>query len=145
MWFSFPPGCEAISIEQQQFNIEMLGDNNIGYFRAPDHFATKILALNGFAVANPPEGAPEDLPRTDPLRDGAIAELTGTTEAQKREIHDLREDLGAMNAKIIALTTEKVDLLTKLEIAEDEIAALKEKIDDAGIDPEVIVPLRKAK
>jgi len=145
MWFSFPPGYEAISVEQQQFNVEITDTAGVGYFRAPDHFATKILALQGFAVATPPEGAPEDLPRMDPLRDGAIAELTGTTEAQKREIHDLREDLGAMNAKIIALQTEKVDLLAKLETAEAEIEALKEKIDDAGIDPEVIVPLRKAK
>jgi chromosome segregation ATPase len=83
--------------------------------------------LEGFEAVPPPEGAPEDLPPVDPLRDGAIAELTGLNENLRLEIESARSDLAVAIAKINALmggTAEleaKVkELETKLEAKEDE-------------------------
>ena len=130
MWFSFPPGCGAISVERQEFVAEWTDDNGKGYFRAPDHFAPRILAIQGFSVVETPDGAPADLPKADPLRDSAIAELTGTAQAQRDEIQNLRSDLQAATARVAALSNEKTDLVTKLAVAEAKIHELEEEIED---------------
>ena len=132
MWFSMPEGCGGISVERQEFGVDFRDENGVGYFRAPDHFATKILAIKGFAlVENPPVGAPEDLPKADPLRDGAIAELTKTVEAQKTEIQNLRTDMTAANSRVIALTNENTDLKGKVQVLQGTITGLEEQLEDA--------------
>ena len=144
MWFKFPEGATSISVEQQSFSTEATGPNGEAYFRAPDHFATRILAIPGFAKAAQPEGAPEDLPQADPLRDGAIAELTDTVEAQKHEIQDLRSDLNAATGKLVALNNDKVELQRKLDEALGKIEDLQEQLED-GLPQAPVVPIGKAK
>lgn len=136
MWFKFPKDCGGISVEQQSFGVEAVDEDGGNYFRAPDHFAPRILAIAGFSLANPPAGAPEDLPKADPLRDGAIAELTASTESLKNELKDLRSDLVAANAKIIALVSERDALVARVEKLTEENEDLQEKLEDA--DPGVI-------
>ena len=130
MWFSMPMGCSSISIERQQFVPEIVDEDGLPYFRAPEHFAPRILMLSGFAIAEPPEGAPEDLPRSDPLRDGAIAQLTTQAEADKREIQDLRSDLQSAVARITALMNENGELQKAKTAAESKVAALEEELED---------------
>lgn len=126
-----PAGWSGISVEQQQFECEVRDADGKGYFRAPDHFAARLLAIPGFAIAaSVPEGAPEDLPRADPLRDGAIAELSKGNEALRMEVTNLRSDLVAANAKIKALETANntwAELVKKKDAA---IAELEEQIED---------------
>lgn len=132
MWFKFPEGCSNISVEQQSFSIEVVDGDGRGYFRAPAHFAARILGTNmGFAAdVIPPDGAPEDLPRADPLRDGAISELTGTNEALRMELGGMRSDLEAERAKVRALETARNNLNEKVRAQEELIANLKEQIEE---------------
>jgi septal ring factor EnvC (AmiA/AmiB activator) len=131
MWFSFPEGCTSLSVELQEFFPEIRDDEGRAYFRAPDHFAPRILMLNGFAVVEvPPIGAPDDLPKADPLRDSAIAELTRALEAQKLEVQGLRADLGASTARVVALSNERTDLEAKLKASDALVESLREQLED---------------
>lgn len=129
MWFGFPEGCSSISIERQEFFTEVVGEDNRAYFRAPDHFAPRILMLNGFVVADP-TNLPEDLPQADPLRDGAIAQLTGESVAQRAEIRTLREDLAVATGRLSALANENATLTATLAAKDSEIARLTESLED---------------
>lgn len=135
MWFSMPEGCGGITVELQAFNVEIKDDEGKGYFRAPDHFAPRILQIPGFALAQPPEGAPDDLPKSDPLRDGAISELTRRVAAQDMEIQGLREDLGAAHAQLTALMNENATLKKVATENAEVIADLQEKLEDAPAAP----------
>jgi len=89
VWFRFPPGTREISVQQQNFFPEAKDENGHDCFRAPDHFASLILDLPGFGEGKP-IGNPEDLPKVDPLRDGAIAQLAGQVEGLKVENESLK-------------------------------------------------------
>lgn len=130
MWFRLPEGCGGITVERQEFSPEFRDDDGNAYFRAPDHFAPRILEMKGFAVVETPPGAPDDLPKADPLRDGAISELTRTVAARDIEIQNLRSDLGSASARIIALTNEKADLQRKLDASEQLVEGLREELED---------------
>ena len=130
MWFKMPVGASAVSVELQSFASDVNFEGR-DYFRAPDHFAPRILAIQGFElVATPPEGFPEDIPRADPLRDSAIAELTKTVEALKMELSGVRADLNSTVAKAGALANEKSELTSRLEIANKKIEDLEEELED---------------
>lgn len=130
MWFKMPEGTSGISVELQSFASDVTFEGR-DYFRAPDHFAPRILAIQGFELVTiPPEGFPEDIPRADPLRDGAIAELTKTVEALKMELGGVRADLNSTVAKAAALANEKMDLTAKLEVALAKIVDLEEQVED---------------
>lgn len=148
MWFSMPKGCSGITVERQEFDAEVISNEGVSYFRAPDHFSPRILAIPGFNMAEPPEGhGIEDLPKADPARDNAIVELTQTVAAQKTEIKDLREDLGVASARITALSNDNGDLTAKLSKVTDELLTLQEEIEDGTlVRPQTNVePIKKAK
>lgn len=144
MWLMMPKGCESISVALQNFCAEITDDEGRAYFRVPDHFAPTILAIGGFNIATPPAGAPEDLPKADPERDGAIVLLTGTVEAQKRDIQGLSEDLHGAIARITGLANENTDLKEKLTAAELKVEELTERLEDASKDA-TIVPVATKK
>ena len=143
MWFSMPKGCGRISVELQQFAAEATDENGVNYFRAPDHFAPRILAIAGFAKAEPPAGSPDDLPKADPLRDSAIAELTGEMSALRIEAQNLRSDVNAANARNAALVNDNAKLQSDLVEANRKIEGLEEKLEDLGASADV-VPIKKA-
>jgi len=118
MWFMFPEGTDRISVQLHEYFPEATDKDGREYFRAPDHFAAIILDLPGFKTAVPPEGAPPDLPQTDPLRDGAIGQLGGQVDALKLE----NENLRAGFAELRALND---DLRLKLHEAETEVKNLR--------------------
>lgn len=136
MWFSFPEGADRITVEHQEFGVEHTDRAGRGYFRAPDHFAPRILMLKGFAqVSEPTEEFPEDLAPEDPQRDDAIRELAAVASSQKAELENLRSDYIAANAKASALETENVTLRRQLEESQTIIAELREDLEDAGHQP----------
>ena len=132
MWFRFPEGYDNISVQMQHFSAEAIDAEGRGYFRAPNHFAPLILSTNlGFeADVIPPEGSPDDLPKADPLRDGAIAELTALSEAQKQEIANLRSDLEVMRSQVVVLTNERNMLADKGREQAKLIEGLQEQLED---------------
>ena len=137
MWFRMPEGCGGISVERQEFFPEIRDEKGFGYFRAPNHFAPRILMNKGFvAVERPPEGAPEDLPNADPLRDGAISDLTKTVDALKLEAGGLRSDLNVAVAKVAALVADRDGLLAKVEELTNKITDLEEELEERPM-PEV--------
>lgn len=130
MWFRFPKGADKISVECQQFVSELVHEG-IDYFRAPDHFATRILSIPGFArVETPPDGAPPDLPKADPIRDNSIVELTKANEALKTSAQNMQADLIAANAKVRALVDEKTKLQLDLQTALEKISTLEEDAEE---------------
>lgn len=131
MWFILPEGADGISVERQYFACEIRDGDGRGYFRAPDHFAPVILNVPGFALAEPPDGAPADLPRADPERDGAIASLSAANESLRLEISGLSGDLAAMRAEMLALRNERDSLKNRVEELLRSIAEIKQEVDDA--------------
>lgn len=109
MWFKFPAGVDQISVEQQLFAVEVKDEAGAGFFRAPDVFAPTILNLPGFARADPPEGAPEDLPPVDPKRAEAVDKLSAEVESLREENQRLRQELGAARRERDALQTQLDD------------------------------------
>ena len=145
MWFKMPTGCKAIAVERQEFRAEVTDAQGVNYFRAPDHFAARIIAIPGFIQAMPPEGSPEDLPKADPIRDSAIGELTGEVTSLRMEVQNLRSDLGSAQARNTALAHENAALQQEMAAKIGEILGLQERLEDAGIAPAEVVPLKKAK
>jgi septal ring factor EnvC (AmiA/AmiB activator) len=129
VWFAFPNGTSSISVERQEFYPEVTTENGTCYFRAPEHFAPRILAITGFTIADA-KGLPEDLPKSDPLRDSAIAELSITAEAQRNEIQNLRSDMASLQAKLAALTNENANLTDAIQKKDIELENLREEIED---------------
>ena len=125
MWLRFPDGTERISVAQQNFEVEARDDEGHGYGRVPNPLAPQLLSL-GFKPDEPPKGAPDDLPVADPLRDGAIADLTRQNSSLRGDVTDLRSSLTAANAKISALTTERNSLEERVHTLEARNAELEE-------------------
>lgn len=126
MWFRFPLGHTAISIEQQEFKAEAKDASGFEYFRAPNHFAPKILSLGGYAVVDPPEQGPDDdKERTD--KDQAIGTLSQELEAAQEEAKNLRENLNALSAEHIALTNERDGLAQKVADLTHKLTELEEE------------------
>lgn len=106
MWFKFPVGVTAISVQQQQFVAEHTDEDGGLYFRAPDHFAPLILALKDFGIASQPKGAPPDLDPNDRVKSDAISQLGGTVTQLQRELADSQAGLIAVNRDLQTKTAE---------------------------------------
>jgi len=131
VWFKMAPGAERITVERQEFATEITGDDGSNFFRAPDHFAPRILSLGGFTLAsNLPANAPADLPKADPSRDDAIRHLAATQEAQQEEIASLRADLLAAEAESKAVMQAKIFIEGKLAEALAKIQELEDELDE---------------
>lgn len=126
MWFRFPEGVTSISVEQQAFGPEFT-DKKTGqnWFRAPDHFAAKILDLQGFFAGEPPEGAPEDLPKEDPARDSAFGQMSG-------QIGNLQLENDNLKASLAEVSAERDDLKLKLYESEQRVTELAEQLSKRG-------------
>lgn len=114
MYFKYPSGTDQISVEGQNFKVDAKDEHGNQYFRAPDVLAATILGLPGFSRAEPPEGAPEDLPPSDPKRAEAVDKLSAEIEALREENQRLRQELGAARR-------ERDELQTRLDDLEAEI------------------------
>ncbi len=123
MWFRFPEGSESISVELQTFTPEFEDDEGNKYFRAPDHFAPRILDLPGFTTAPQPEGAPEDLPKSDPAQATVVGQLGNQVGALRAEIESLR-------ATLAVVTSERNDLKLKLHEAETNLRNVQADLED---------------
>lgn len=129
MWFRFAKGHEAISIEQQEFRAEAKDAEGYSYFRAPNHFAPKILALAGYAVVDPPDadGPDNDQERTD--KDTAITQLSQELEAAKEDARTLRENANSASAEFIALRNER-------DVLAQQVADLTRKVSELSVGTE---------
>lgn len=135
MWFQLPDGTDQVSVELQTFKSEVKDKEGRQYFRAPDHFAPLILDLPGFRQAKtPPDGAPPDLPKSDPLRDGAIGQLGSEVSALKTENEALKKVFAASKVEFEE-TLQKAkalndDLKLKLHEAEADLANVKTDLEE---------------
>lgn len=123
MWFKFPDGVDQIAVEQQNYKAEV-EQGGKKFFRAPDHFAARILDLPGFTGERPQgEGVPVDLPTSIPGAEGAVSDLTAQLTALKETEVALRETIAALTQerdKAVAALKEaldKVEELSKVEAA----------------------------
>lgn len=136
MWFKMPKGAGTLTVERQAFVAEVTDSAGIGYFRAPDHFAPRILDLPGFVASDPPEdlNPPADDTKQKGQVDKAIGELTQQLQMVKSENKTLREDAVANNAKHNALTLDFSAMGKRAELAEATLAKLKEDLADKGVE-----------
>jgi hypothetical protein len=136
MFFAFPNGIHEIAIEQQNFKPEFVGDDGREWFRAPNHFAQKILNLNMAFGSLPPGIIPVGCELAD---DGQFNH--GGAEAvaanQERLILSLREETRLANEETVKLTAQlrQVESLQTFSAArikdlETENGKLKARLDE---------------
>lgn len=130
MWLSAPEGFGGITVEQISYVPEITAKGR-AFFRAADHLVPAIIATGlGFEPCEAPEGTDlPDLPKSDPLRDSAIAntqwellQLRATVDSQKSELSQASAahammllDLEGRNLRIQALEDEAIGLRTEIE------------------------------
>lgn len=116
MWFRFAPGVENLSCQQQNFKVEAKDAEGHGYFRAPAHFAPFILDLSGFKQLVPPDGVTElaDLPIDDPVRNGAIGDLSAQNDVLKGRVRLLEDELAALNEQFGVACRERDEALAQV-------------------------------
>lgn len=131
MWFAFPKGAETIVVERQQFQAEAVDVNGANCFRAPSHFAPRILNIPGFALAAEiVDKTLTDLSETSSTEGQAIERLTKELEAKATELQTLREDYHKTRAETLALGKERDDLKTRLAAAEAKVSELEDLLED---------------
>jgi hypothetical protein len=122
MWFRFPEGTTGVSVDLQEFDEEVKDAEGLGYFRAPDYLAAKILDLPGFIRINPPNGTTDldDLPARNSPNDTAISDLVSQVQALTigrddanercqialRQVHDLSAEIKRLKVNIGELETK---------------------------------------
>jgi hypothetical protein len=137
MWIVMPRNTEAFSCQQQAFRSEGKTrrkfkniDEERHLTRVPDHFAPILLSIPGYEIAQDdevPQDIP-DLPKADPLRDGAIGDALRQIEALKSELQNVRGDLEAANARSRSLLVERDNFVQQAFQLNKEVAELKEKV-----------------
>jgi len=132
MWFQFPPGAESITVQRQNFGVEIKDAQGIGYFRAPSHFAPTILAIPGFGLARDlPDDAPVDNTGTG-KEEKAMSSLAASLEAKDMEIQGLREDLNAAMAENASLKEKNAQLLADNDKLQDLMDNIEQQLEDKG-------------
>lgn len=108
MWFRLPKGTSGVSVELQEFETEVVDAEGLGYFRAPEYLAAKILDLPGFVHFNPPEGLTDldDIPSRSSPSDNAISDLTSQLQTTTASLDDANQRLQIALRQIDALGDE---------------------------------------
>jgi septal ring factor EnvC (AmiA/AmiB activator) len=130
MWFVFPENVDTICIEHQAFKAEAIDVVGRKAFRAPAHFAPRILALQGFALAAElAPGSPDDLPAGVSGDQQAIKDFGALVEAQADELQNLRSDNIVLLSENAALIKERAELQTNLEDLLQKVEDLQERLE----------------
>jgi len=127
MWFRLPKGTSGVSVEMQEFKVEVVDVEGLGYFRAPDYLAPKIIDIPGFAVALPPETDLEDFPpgRAASPNDSAIADLANQLQATTADRDSINSRLQSALSQI-ELLGQEINRLRDLNVE------LQAKLDSDG-------------
>lgn len=131
MWFRFPKGHGAISIEQQEFKAEVTDADGYSYFRAPNHFAPRILALGNFAVLDPPEQDPDD-DQGQQEKNDAITQLSQELDAAHVEIANVRADLISAGAELRATATARDSALQQVADLTHQLTTMQADLIEAN-------------
>lgn len=108
MWFRMPKGTTGVSVDLQEFETEVKDAEGLGYFRAPEYLAAKILDLPGFVAFKPPEGLTDlaDLPSKSSPTDNAISDLVAQLSTMTASRDDANERLHIANRQVHSLGEE---------------------------------------
>ena len=128
MWFRFPKGTEAISVEQQEFRSVCKDPEGFDYFQAPEHFAPRILDIKGFMTAQRPANAPDEVQDMNPKRDGALEEMARKVETLTVENMELRTNLNAISGQLNAEKSQHAMTAQLVVKITQERDALKERL-----------------
>ncbi len=137
MWFQFPTGQDAISVERQMFTSEWKNEEGVHFFRAPGHFSGKLTKEGGCKLLiAPPLGVPKDLPDMPaiqmPQADGADEKLLSL----QASLSDERSTSSSLRAELAAKLHENDSLKLQVHELSERINELEEKIsddDDSGL------------
>ena len=116
MWFSFPDGTSGCSIEGQNFSAEFQDKEKREWFRAPDHFAPKILGMGiGYSSLAPgvkPDGCDVD-------------DLTPTFGAIGAQIGEQAQVIASLKGELMLANESLQKLAAQQRQAESEVAMLR--------------------
>jgi hypothetical protein len=133
MWFQFAKGENLISIERQVFVSEWVDKEGNSFFRAPDHFASKLGRDGGCKVlVHPPYGVPDDLP--DPNFQEQPQDNVDKSLALKQELSEEKSANSALRANWSAVAHENDQLKLQIHELTEKINELEARIDDEGIE-----------
>ena len=124
MWFQYPKGTTAISVNLHEYGVDFRDPDGVEYFRAPEHFAPTILGLPGFRQVGAPKGAPPDLPPEPAPRPEARDEIHETLRSQVAELQIAMENLKGV---LTVTSAERDDLKLKLHEAQTRIDELEDR------------------
>lgn len=131
-WIKLTERISSINVERQSFNAEVTDAEGRQYTRVPDHFIPLITSMGLGSPHDPPEGTElEDLPKADPLRDGAISDQARLIEVQKADIESLRNELSAMSANFSATALERDQLKFQVHELTVKVSELEEALEEA--------------
>jgi peptidoglycan hydrolase CwlO-like protein len=125
MWFQFPEGVSAISVQLQDFSAQAADENGREYFHAPDHFAPLILDLPGFIAKKPPDADKIQIPMESRSSDDALVRVASQVEAFKLENGNLRSTIAELSAQRDDLKVENNNLKGEVSQLKEEIEELK--------------------
>lgn len=128
MWFSFPPGSSGCSIQSQNFTSEFTDAEGRDWFRAPDHFAPKILGMGlgykSLSIGSRPDGCDvDDLAPTFGVIGAQIGE-------QAQVIENLKEELRLANETIQKLQAQQIQSHTQVQILSAKSADFEKENND---------------
>lgn len=136
MWFQFPIGQDAISVERQMFTSEWTSEEGTHFFRAPGHFTERLVREGGCVpFLKPPVGIPDDLPDItfiEPQKDGSgnrVQILESLLSDEKSTSSSLRAELAAKLHENDALKLQVHELSEKINELEEKVS----DDDDTGL------------
>ncbi len=137
MWFAFPHGLDAVSVEQQVFVAEWTNETGDNFFRAPKHFSSRLEREAGCRpLALPPAGVPANLPDVifaEPKIDGTNEQIASL----KALLSDEKSTSSALRAQLGAVMHENDRLKLQVHELTEENLELKDQADDEGTDEPV--------
>lgn len=128
MWFKFPQGQNRISLQQMNFKSEASDESGNQFFRAPDHFAGIILDQPGYTVAEPPKGAPADLPKPDSAEANVIPLLTGQIKDLQVKLEAAEAAFETVKARLASVAMERDELKLALHESTMKIQELEDSV-----------------
>lgn len=121
MFFSFPEGCDHISVEQQNFDPEFTDKRGVNWFRAPEHFAPRILNLGlGFHALRP-----GDKPEGCELDDNAVFAPTAA-----REIGDQAIKIASISDELRLANEQSQRAMTQMQQMDSQVQFLSARNKD---------------
>jgi len=127
------------------FTSEWKNEEGVHFFRAPNHFSTKLTKEGGCKLLiKPPPGVPKDLPDLPMMREPQVDGTDEKVLSLQASLSDERSTSSSLRAELAARLHENDALKLQVHELTEKINELEEKISDEDGTGLVTIP-RKGK